>query len=73
MDDCQLRVGVRNEYWSNLASVIPSHRAFVLPGKVFSLLLVCQTGTILGAIYAYIVSDFKRFSGLVYILIVDPP
>ena len=39
MDDCQLRVGVRNEYRSNLASVVPSHRASVFPGKVFTLTL----------------------------------
>lgn len=30
VDDSQLCLGVRNEYWGDLASVVPSHRASVL-------------------------------------------
>ena len=66
MDDCQLCVGVRNQYWGNLASVLPPHRAWVSPSKAFSPLLITQTGTILGAIYAYIVSDLRRLSRLAH-------
>ncbi len=32
MDDCQLCVGIRNEYWGNVASVIPSYRTLVFSG-----------------------------------------
>lgn len=32
---------------------------------------MAQTGTILGAVYAYIVSGFRRFSGLVYLPIAN--
>jgi len=62
MDDYQLCVGARNEYRGDLASGIPSHRTSGRRSRTFYPHL-CQIGTILGALYAYIVSDARHFGG----------
>ena len=61
MDDHQLCLGARNEYRSNLAGVIPSYRTYSPRGCISFTHIIAQVGTLLGALYGYIVSDVSLF------------
>jgi hypothetical protein len=61
MDDHQLCLGARNEYRSNVAGVIPSYRTYRPRGCVSFTHIIAQVGTLLGALYGYIVSDIGFF------------